>query len=453
MIKYNNMKKIVLVVLVLLLSPVFCFASGIDKRKTDIVIAVEKASPAVVSVTAEYTETEKANPFSDLGIDSLFDNFFKDFFNPGFERKYKRKSLGSGVIIDGKRGYVLTNAHVISKLASISVISMDEREFDAKIVGVDADSDLAVLQIQSKTELPSIRMGNSDDIMIGETVIAIGNPFGFSHTVTTGVVSALNRSIKSDKRIFSNFIQTDASINPGNSGGTLLNINGELIGINTAIYEKAQGIGFAIPINRAKRIISDLLRYGEVAPVWTGLIVQDIDPDISDYLGISLKTGILIKGTENKSPAEEAGIKSGDIITAINGKHIRSQIDFTTAIMETAVGDELEIRLLRNKKEKTIKLKTRVFPLYMADDIALNLLGIKVSDNPNLKGVVISSVRNDSYMAKIGVLKGDTIHKIDDMTITNKKDFDKAIIKYRLKKSVAVLIKRGMNAYYVTIEM
>ncbi|MBA3019410.1 MAG: trypsin-like peptidase domain-containing protein [Proteobacteria bacterium] len=224
------------------------------KRENAVVMAVRKVSPAVVNISSEFEVRKRSNPFSGLGVDPFFDSFFKDFFDPGLERQQKRTSLGSGVIIDGKRGFILTNSHVITKTGTITVTLKDEREFTANIVGADPDSDLAVLQITSKTPLPAIEMGSSEDIMIGETVIAIGNPFGFSNTVTTGVISAINRGISAEDRVFHDFIQIDASINPGNSGGPLLNINGELIGINTAIYAKAQGIGFAIPINKAKKL-------------------------------------------------------------------------------------------------------------------------------------------------------------------------------------------------------
>ncbi len=199
----------------------------------------------------------------------------------------RHTSLGSGVIIDGEKGLILTNAHVIQKAGTIKVVLQDEREFEARIVGADPDSDLAVLKIDSKDRLPAIKMGNSDDLMIGETVIAIGNPFGFSHTVTTGVISAINRSIRAQDRVYHDFIQIDASINPGNSGGPLLNINGDLIGINTAIYAKAQGIGFAIPIGKARKIISDLIQYGEVIHAWIGITVQNMDETLNRYLDCS----------------------------------------------------------------------------------------------------------------------------------------------------------------------
>ena len=252
-------------------------------RRNAIVDAVQKVSPAVVNISLEYEIRKRISPFSEFS-NPLFDEFFKDFFDPGFGRQYKRTSLGSGVIIDGQRGYILTNAHVVEKTGTVNITLNDEREYEAEIVGVDPDSDLAVLHIKANDPLPSIAMGDSRDLLIGETVIAIGNPFGFSNTVTTGVISAANRSFRTKDRVFHDFIQTDASINPGNSGGPLLNINGELIGINTAIYAGAQGIGFAIPINKARRIIEDLIAHGEVIDAWIGLWVQDLDSSLDELL-------------------------------------------------------------------------------------------------------------------------------------------------------------------------
>ncbi len=224
-------------------------ANGFN-RETPIVKAVRKTSPAVVNISSAVQVRKRTSPFSGYGFNPFFEEFFRDFFDPRFERRQQYTSLGSGVIIDGEKGLILTNAHVIQKTGTIKVMLENELEFEARIVGADPDSDLAVLQIDAENRLPAIKMGSSADLMIGETVIAIGNPFGFAHTVTTGVISAINRSIRAEDRVYHDFIQIDASINPGNSGGPLLNINGDLIGINTAIYAKAQGIGFAIPISR-----------------------------------------------------------------------------------------------------------------------------------------------------------------------------------------------------------
>ena len=396
-------------------------------------------------------------------MDPFFEEFFKDFFDPRFERRRESTSLGSGVIIDGKRGFILTNAHLIERSGNIKVVLEDEREFEAKIVGADPDSDLAVLQIDSPIRLPSIEMGGSDDLMIGETVIAIGNPFGFSHTVTTGVISAVNRSIRTDERVFLDFIQIDASINPGNSGGPLLNINGDLIGINTAIYAKAQGIGFAIPINKAKKIISDLIQFGEVIQTWIGITVQNLDKKLARYLKVPGKKGVMVKALEPASPASSAGLKEGDIILAIGNKKIASVQDYWSVKKTYAAGDTLKAKIWRNGKTETVRIKSRVFPVEMAEDLALRLMGIRVEDltpknrrNYRIQvrqGVVISEIDGRSDLARIGARPGDVILQIDDAAIINKDDFKKAIVKYRQRRLVVILLQRGDQGYYITVKL
>jgi len=432
-------------------------------RQNPVVLAVGKVSPAVVNISSEYEIRKHTNPFSGFGIDPFFDSFFRDFFDPDFERRYKRQSLGSGVIIDGQRGFILTNEHVIARTGKIIVVLKDEREFGAQIVGADPDSDLAVLRINAKTPLPAIQMGRSDDLMIGETVIAIGNPFGFSNTVTTGVISAVNRSIRADDRIYQDFIQIDASINPGNSGGPLLNINGELIGINTAIYAKARGIGFAIPINKAKRIISDLIRHGEVIPAWIGLTVQDFDAKLAHYLGVPGKGGALIKAVQENGPASQKGVRVGDIILSVGAKRIFSKTDFHVAMKNFATGDAILLEIWRNKKKYALSVDAGVFPVALALDLAERRLGITVrdisfQDRTSRKiraktGVVIADLHRQSYLARIGVRPGDVIRQIDEMTINQLEDFKKVIVKYRLKMSLVILVQRGDRGYYITVKL
>ena len=432
-------------------------------RESAVVIAVKKVSPVVVNISSEVEVRKRVNPFSGLGMDPSFENFFNDFFDPGFERRYKRTSLGSGVIIDGKRGFILTNKHVILKSKTITVALKDGREFTAQIVGADTDSDLAVLRISSPTALPDITMGDSSSLMIGETVIAIGNPFGFSNTVTTGVISATNRSVRTDDMVYHDFIQTDASINPGNSGGPLLNINGELVGINTAIYAKAQGIGFAIPINTAKRIVSDLIRYGEVIPAWIGITIQDIDQDLARYLNASTVNGVLVKKAETVGPARKAGIREGDIILSINTTNISSEKDFHRAMIALSAGEKMDITVWRDGKTKTVSVKTSAFPKELALDLAFDLLGISV-ENLSTKnryiykalakqGVLISNVRRQSFLAHIGARPGDVIRQIDDIPIKNIKDFKQAIIKYRQKNSLVMVLQRGDQLYNITVKL
>jgi serine protease Do len=440
--------------------PVWSFKS---ERESPVVRAVRKVSPAVVNISSSYEVRKRNNPFSGFGMNPFFEDFFKDFFDPRFERRQERTSLGSGVIIDGKRGFILTNAHVIERAEKIKVVLNDEREFEAKIVGADPDSDMAVLQIDAQQPLPSIEMGRSDDLMIGETVIAIGNPFGFSHTVTTGVISAVDRSIRTEDRVYLDFIQIDASINPGNSGGPLLNIDGDLIGINTAIYAKAQGIGFAIPINKAKKIIADLIQFGEVVQTWIGIIVQDLDKNLAAYLNVPDKKGVMVKAVEPQSPASKAGLEEGDIVLAIDKKKIASVQDYWSVKKTYAVGDSFEARIWHDGKIKTVSLKTRVFPMELAEDLAFRLIGIRVQDltptnrkryqTSAAEGVVISELDSHSYLAGIGARPGDVIRQIDDSAIENKNDFKKATIKYRQKSSVVVLLQRGDQGYYITIKL
>ena len=432
-------------------------------RETAVVKAVREVSPAVVNISSAYEIRKRRSPFSGFGLNPFFDEFFRDFFDPRFERRQQHTSLGSGVIIDGVKGLILTNAHVIQKAGTIKVVLRDEREFEARIVGADPDSDLAVLKIDSKDRLPAIKMGSSENLMIGETVIAIGNPFGFSHTVTTGVISAINRSIRAQDRVFHDFIQIDASINPGNSGGPLLNINGDLIGINTAIYAKAQGIGFAIPIGKARKIISDLIQYGEVIQAWIGITVQNMDESLARYLEVPGNKGIVIKTVEPKSPAKKAGMQESDIIVTIDNKKINSIDDYKSVTKSIAAGDTLQAMLWRNGKKLNVGIKTKVYPLELAEDLALRLLGIKVEDLTKRKrktyrihareGVVISKIKKNSYLGRIGAQPGDVIRQIDDYTIQTSEDFKKAVIKSRRKNTIVLLLQRAEQGYYITVTL
>jgi Do/DeqQ family serine protease len=438
----------------------FC---GIATRENNVVKAVRKASPAVVNISSQYEIRKNSNPFSGYGMDPLLDKFFRDFFSPELERREKRTSLGSGVIIDGVRGLVLTNTHVVEKATTINVALNDQREFEATIVGMDPDSDLAVLKIQSDHKLPDIQMGNSEDLMIGESVIAIGNPFGFSHTVTTGVVSSVDRSIKTAERVFHKFIQTDASINPGNSGGPLLNINGELIGINTAVFAQAQGIGFAIPINRAKRIVSDLINFGEVIQAWVGMAVQPLDSDLSNYLDIHGVVGLMVTAVEPDSPSEKAGLREGDIILSIDGLKTTDTSTYQLKMNEISAGQIISVEFSRKGKAAHTNIKTAIFPLDRATELAEQRLGITVYDLDNQvrskydiktrTGVIIIKMSRGSHLDQIGVKPGDIIRQIDEARVENMADFKAAIVKYRNKPSLVLLIQRHGNLYYVNTIM
>lgn len=427
------------------------------KRRNEVVIAIEKASPAVVNIsTIVHEKVSPRFPFSG-------NDFFKDFFPDLFSREYQHTSLGSGVIIDGKKGYIVTNHHVVAKATEIKVITSGQIEYQARIVGADPRSDLAVLRIDLDTELPELAMGNSDDVMIGETVIAIGNPFGLSHTVTSGVVSALKRSVRSGKRVYRNFIQTDASINPGNSGGPLLTIEGELVGINSAIYQKAQGIGFAIPINKAKRIVRELLRAGEVRFPWLGLELQELTAELRDHFGLPKKEGkgVLIREVVQGGPAFQAGLKRGDVLLTIEEMPVFSIQEFRNILAEFTSGDPLKVGLFRKGKERRVGLQPSTFPVESALEFVDRRLGLRVgklSDKVKKKygvnnGVMVLKVREGYEAHGMGLKPGDLILKVNNMPVKNLKAFKEAVSQYHHLSSLTLLVRRGNYGYSVTLPL
>jgi len=449
--KYLSNKLVVLLCLFLALHLGIAHAS---LRRSPVVIAVEKSRPAVVNIST--TVRERISPF----LPFSGDDFFKDFFPDLFSREYTRSSLGSGVIIDGTKGYILTNQHVIARASEIKVITSEKQEYQAKLIGADPRSDLAVLQISARNKLPEIKMGNSDDLMIGETVIAIGNPFGLSHTVTTGVVSAVERSVRSEERIYRHLIQTDASINPGNSGGPLLNIDGELIGINTAIYQKAQGIGFAIPINKAKRIVKELLRAGKVRPIWLGIEIQELTDALRSHFGLpSGRGGVLVNDVMSGSPGAKAGLKRGDIIVSVGGIPVKGPGDYRDALAEFTPEDRLEMKVFRGGKFNGVVLQPSTFPPSLALNLVYRRLGIKVGKLSKRTGggygskskVVVKEVRRGSEAGKIGVKPGDLILKVNNMLVSNLDEFKKAISEYFNLPSINLVIQRGPYAYSLTL--
>lgn len=450
-----TIKSVVMSLTLLFIFSIFSLAK-VDgsMRRNAIVVAVEKVSSAVINISTLVRErVSPLFPFSR-------EKFFRDFFPDLFSREYTRTSLGSGVIIDGKRGYIVTNHHVVAKATQIKVITSDGKEFQAKILGSDPRSDLAVLNIEAEQRLPEIEMGNSGDLMIGETVIAIGNPFGLSHTVTTGVISALNRSVRTEERVYRNFIQTDASINPGNSGGPLLNIDGELIGINTAIYQKAQGIGFAIPINKAKRIVKELLLAGEVRLPWLGLELQELTAELRTYFGVPKdKMGAHVNDVVHGSPAVKAGLKRGDIILYLEESPISSPQDYRESLEEFIPTDRLRLTIFRIGKELKVSVQPTTFPLDCALDLVYHRLGIKVGEldketreRYGLKGVVsIEKVKRDSEAGRIGLEPGDLILKVNDMPVKDLEDLKKAISRYRHLQALTLLVRRGSYGYSLTL--
>jgi len=454
---------VVLLVFQFVIFPFFvelsCSEGKEDLRETPIVKAIRRVKPAVVNISTKYKIYQKVNPFRDPFFD-----IFGDFFSTPYYTVRETTSLGSGVIIS-KEGYILTNAHVVMDASKIMVTLGDKREFEGKIEGGDPDFDIAIVKISSEEELPTVEIGTSKDLMIGEPVLAIGNPFGYAHTVTTGIISALDRSItvgdKGNEKILSHLIQTDAAINPGNSGGPLLNVYGKLIGINTAIQGNAEGINFAIPIDIAKRIVRDLLRYGEVEPPWVGFFIQEVTPELANYYGLplSLLGSVIVTDVLPDSPAEKAELKRGDIIVEVDRKKIRNEEEYFSFINNYGPDEFIEFKYIRAGKEYQVKLKTSKLPLEIAPKLAKGWLGFEVVENSNRirqklglaisYGVVIKKV----ILGKPAFIKrlepGDIIIKIDNRDVKDYNDFKRALVASSIKNKIYFRIVRGNRAYHL----
>ncbi len=419
----------------------------------------EASSPAVVNISTEVIPERGVNPFYRFRGSPFFDDFFRDFFE---SPSRSQSSLGSGVIIESD-GTILTNEHVILRAAKIKVTLLDGREFEGKLIGSDPESDLAVIRIVGEGPFPTIEMGTSDDLMIGETVIAIGNPFGLSHTVTAGVISSLHRSIRSGDRIYRDFIQTDTSINPGNSGGPLLNIRGELIGVNTALYREAQGIGFAIPVDRVKRIVDDLIAYGEVQPAWIGVRIQETSRALAQHFGYTGKGGVVVTQVSPDTPGEKAGLKRGDIVERVGRIEILSLDDYHQAIRQFTAGDEIDFTIFRDGKRIPLSVRGGHFPPAYGLRLARSVLGIEVAeiddrmiqkyDLYTRSGVVVTEIDGRRILGRIGVQPGDVIRQIGDRTISNLEEYKKAMRLIEMRRNILFQIQRGPWANYVTVDV
>ncbi len=306
-----------------------------------------------------------------------------------------------------------------------------------------------MIRVKAPGALPAIPLGTSADLMIGETVIAIGNPFGLSHTVTTGVVSAIGRSLRSGQQTYTDFIQTDASINPGNSGGPLLNIKGELIGVNTAIYGKAQGIGFAIPIDRARRALRDLVSYGKVKRAWVGISVQDLTPDLAKHFEI--EHGVIVTAIEPKSPAAGADLQRGDVILNVDGKPVRSESEFGERIAGHGPGDTIVITRLRDEEDEDIRVVVGTLPDADADQLAWQLLGLGVGEAGG--GLAVTKVRGGSPAARVGVQRGDQLLGLGGVPLESMAAFRQKMLELRNARSVLLSIGRGPFQYNVNLPL
>ncbi len=334
---------------------------GVGIPENPFIRVAELVTPSVVNISTITTGKGRAQSelFRPFGNDPYFRDFFDRFFE-GMPRRRQQASLGSGLIID-KSGLILTNNHVVKDADEITVKFANKQEAKGKVVGTDPKTDLAVIRVSAKEDLPVATLGNSDTLHVGEWAIAIGNPFGLDHTLTVGVISATGRS-EVGIAAYENFIQTDASINPGNSGGPLLNVRGEVIGINTAIVASAQGIGFAIPVNMARKVMEDLVKKGKVTRGWLGVGIQPLTPELAKSFGVGADEGILVNQVMPKSPAEAAGLKIGDVILSVDGKLIKDARQLQRLIGEAEIGRTIDVVVLREKTRRTLKIQVGELP-------------------------------------------------------------------------------------------
>ena len=425
-----------------------------------IVKIAQDASPAVVNIDTEVLVRQPLFPFAD---DPFFEQFFGDELRQ-FSQVVPMKGKGSGFIVS-KDGYILTNNHVIEGADKITVTLADGRQFDAKVVGKDPTFDLAVIKVKA-SNLPVLALGDSDAVQVGEWVVAIGNPFGLEHTVTVGVISAKNRSVRAGNLSFDGFLQTDAAINPGNSGGPLLNLDGKVVGINTAIIPYAQGIGFAIPVNMAKGVIDDLVSYGKVRRGWLGVYAQPLTPDFIQAYGLKVKKGVVVADVVPNSPADKVGIKRGYVITKVEGTDIENPQDLVFQIRKHNAGDKIKLEVVTQSGSKSITVTLEELPGQVeaprveGTDLG-NTLGIQVSPvTPALRekynlpqggGVVVTGVKPGSTGDAIGIQEGDVILEANGLPVNTVDDLKKA-----LKKSsdtIVLLIWRDGRTFFVSLRL
>ena len=434
---------------------------------SDIVKAV---SPAVVNISSTKMVKRQQTPYED----------FFDYFSPAPDaknRKFKEQSLGSGVIVSTD-GYIVTNNHVVEQSSDIRVTLYDRRSFKAKVVGTDAKTDIAIIQIDAK-DLPVIPWGDAEKLQVGEFVLAIGNPFLLSNTVTMGIVSAVGRA---DVGIadYEDFIQTDAAINPGNSGGPLVNIRGELVGINTAIFSKTggyQGIGFAVPSNMVKAVMEQLINSGKVTRGWIGITIQELTQELAQQFGLKYSegelAGVLVSDVTRDGPAQKAGIMRGDIILEYNGKRLQDVGQLRNVVAQSKVGSQAQVKILRRDKEMTLTAtvvelpadgaEAKTGPVQGRESYENALAGMRVMDlsstvakqlgvESEAKGVVIVSIESGAPSEEANLRRGDVINEINRQRITNLNDFNKIVARIKPGDNVLLFVNRGGRKFYAAVE-
>ena len=406
---------------------------------------LEKVTPAVVNVSVLQRSPDEQNPL-------LRDPFFRRFFGLP-ESSQQQMAAGSGVVVDADHGYVLTNHHVIQDARQVVVALKDNRRFPARLVGSDPGTDIALLKIEAKG-LTALRFGDSDDLQVGDFVLAIGNPFGLGQTVTSGIVSALGRSGLNIEG-YENFIQTDASINPGNSGGALVNLRGELVGINTAIIGPSGGnvgIGFAVPANMARAVMRQLIRYGEVRRGRLGISTQDLTPALAKSLGVSVRVGVVVAEVQPGSPAAAAGMRKGDVVTDLNGRPMHSSAEMRALLGVTPAGETVELRVLRGAEEH--RLRVRIGEIEgrhaaggesIAGLAGATFVGVERDGD---KAVLVTSVQAETQAFKYGLRPGDVVLGVNRKRVGSVAELARAL---RRSKQVSLNVLRGDFLMTITI--
>jgi serine protease Do len=427
----------------------------------DFVVLAKRLKPAVVNISTSKTISPQKRQ-RPLGIDP-YQEYFDKFFDTPRQHPFKQRNLGTGFIIS-EDGYILTNNHVVTGADEIKVKLSDGREFRGEVKGRDEKFDLALIRIDAKGNLPVAPMGDSDKTEVGEWVMAIGNPFGLAQTVTAGIVSAQGRVIGSGP--YDDYIQTDASINPGNSGGPLFNTKGEVIGINTAIVAGGQGIGFAIPVNMAKSIITQLKETGKVTRGWLGVSVQPVTPELAKSFGLETERGALVAEVQKGSPAEKGGLKEGDIILQFDGHAIKEMAELPRFVAGTPVGKKVTVLLQREGRQESLPVTVEQLKDGEANEdltVPSDRLGIKVAElTPELaqqlrvqgdRGIVVTEVQADGLADRAGLLEGDLIREMNGVRIARVADYNKAVSGLKKGDYLKVLLQRGRSSLYVALRL
>ncbi len=419
-----------------------------DQALPSLAPILERSMPAVVNISTATEVRMQEHPL-------LRDPFFRHFFQlPDRPRKRQQNSLGSGVIVDGEQGFILTNNHVIDKADKITVTLQDGRQFEAELIGKDPEADVAVIQINANN-LTALPIGDSDRLRVGDFVVAIGNPFGLGQTVTSGIVSALGRSGLGIEG-YEDFIQTDASINPGNSGGALIDLNGHFIGMNTAILAPSGGnvgIGFAIPANMAMTLMKTLVEHGEVRRGLLGVVTQDLTPELIKAFGLKSSRGVVVSQVEGNSPAAQAGLEPGDVITKINGDPVKNSYEIRNKVGMMQIGERANLEIYRGDKKLNLSATIGKPQIAQADGDKLHplLKGVTLSDTAKnqIEGVLLETIDNRSYAWRAGLRPGDILVSANRYRVRNLDELRQVV---DARAPLLMNVQRGEAAFFLILK-